>query len=454
MAELNTIIKNGHVVLPGGVKQTDIGVKDGKIALISNNITRSSDHVVHAEDQYIFPGMIDVHVHFNEPGRENWEGIESGSYMMAAGGATTYFDMPLNGIPSTINQDALLQKAEIAKRKSHVDFGLWAGLVPGNQENLSSLARAGAIGFKAFLSPSGNEEFEAADDSTLLKGMKEIAKLNKVLALHSESGPITEYLSQQKLINQQFTANDYAETRPIVAEVEAVERAIYYAEITGCSLHFVHISSKDAVDKIISAKRKGLDVTVETCAHYLLFNHTHLMDHGAIAKCAPPLRDPQEQDKLVQLLIDDKFDIISSDHSPCPFTLKDPSKYHLLEAWGGISGGQFTLLSLIELALLHDIPMEKVANWTAANPAKRFGLSSQGEIKEGMDANLAIIDMNRSFLVSSDNYHAKHKQSLYMDHLYPCRISATYNRGNLVYEDGGKPSLPKGTWLQSQVVAD
>lgn len=243
-----------------------------------------------------------MHVHFSEPGRAHWEGFETGSQMMAAGGCTTYFDMPLNGIPSTVDQKALLEKVNVGEEKSVIDFGLWGGLVPGNIEDLEELAKSGVIGFKAFLSTTGNDEFERADDFTLLHGMKKIAKLGKVLALHAESEPITQWLKQEKEELGLFSSDDYAATRPVHAESEAVERAITYAGLTGCPLHFVHISSGLAIEKIESAKQRGLDVTVETCPHYLLFNQNDLIEKGAVAKCAPPLREKAEQERLINLL--------------------------------------------------------------------------------------------------------------------------------------------------------
>ncbi|WP_077623649.1 allantoinase [Sediminibacillus massiliensis] len=451
MKQLDLIIKNGLVVLPKGVTRQEIGIKDGKIAFVEKSIEASAEEIVNAEGHYVFPGMIDIHVHFNEPGREEWEGFSSGSAMMAAGGCTTYFDMPLNGVPSTTNTDALYQKASIAKQKSIIDFGLWGGLVPGNVQDLSALSDAGVVGFKAFLSASGNEEFEAADDWTLLNGMREIAKLDKVLALHAESLPITEFLMDQKKRNGQTSADDYAEIRPISAEIEAVERALHYAAITGCKLHFVHISSKQAVDRITAAKQQGLDVTVETCPHYLLFNHQALIEKGAIAKCAPPLRSAEDQSRLIDCLLKGYFDIIASDHSPSPFELKDPEKYNLLNAWGGISGGQFSLMALIELALEHGIPLDKVAEWTAANPARRFHLESKGMIKKGYDADLAIVSLAENHRVSADNYFAKHKQTLYMDHSFPCRVIQTYCQGNLVYDEGSVKS-GSGNWLQGKAI--
>ena len=452
MEHLDVIIINGKAVLPAGVVETDIGIKDGKIAIIKKGIQNEADFIWDAEGQYIFPGMIDVHVHFSEPGREHWEGFHTGSTMMAAGGCTTYFDMPLNGIPSTVNQAALYEKARLGNEKSFVDFSLWGGLVPGNEKDLEALAESGVIGFKAFLSTTGNKEFEAVDDISLLNGMKIIAKLNKVLALHSESAAITNWLKEEKEKEGKCSADDYLETRPIIAEVEAVERAIYYAEITGCPLHFVHISSAKAIEKIEQAKQKGMNITVETCPHYLLFNHEHLRELGTIAKCAPPLREQEEQQKLIALLIDNKFDMISSDHSPCPYDLKDPNVYNLFQAWGGISGGQFSLLSMIELALRYNIPFETVAKWTASAPAERFGLSDRkGKIAEGADADLAIITLEESHFVTEENYYAKHKQSLYIGHTFPCKVVGTFVRGNAVFKDGRLVAqTPVGGWLKPE----
>ncbi|GER67607.1 allantoinase [Weizmannia acidilactici] len=449
MANYDLLLRNGFIVLPDEVKQADIAVIDGKIVRIGPKIPGNGQKEIDAAGKYVFPGMIDIHVHFNEPGREDWEGFETGSKMIAAGGGTVFFDMPLNGIPSTVTKEALLQKAEIATQKSVTDFGLWGGLVPGNLADLKDLAESGVIGFKAFLSDSGNPEFERADDFTLLNGMKEIAAFEKILALHSESAAITDWLKQQKEQQGALSADDYLETRPVLAEAEAVERAITYAKLTGCALHFVHISSEAAIQKIEAAKQEGVDVTVETCPHYLLFTHDDLDEKGAVAKCAPPLRQQEEQEKLIQLFIEGKFDMIASDHSPCPYALKDPAVHSLFEAWGGISGGQFTLLSAIELAKKHDIPLTNVAKWTAENPAKRFGLSGKGSIAEGKDADFAVVALDETFTVSEENFFAKHKQSLYTGHTFPCKISMTLSNGEVIYEEGHFKER-KGKWLVPQ----
>ena len=436
--------------LPTEVKTNGYCVQDGMIVEIADELNGDAKTEWQAEGLYVFPGMIDVHVHFSEPGRTHWEGFETGSQMMAAGGCTTYFDMPLNGIPSTVHKEALVEKANIAREKSIIDFGLWGGLVPGNETALAELAQSGVIGFKAFLSATGNAEFERVDDVTLLKGMREIASLGKVLALHAESEAMTSWLKREKERAGLVSADDYLATRPVLAEVEAVQRALTYAEVTGCALHFVHISSACSVEKIELAKKRGLNVTVETCPHYLLFNHHALKEKGAVAKCAPPLRDADEQEKLVSLLKAGKFDMISSDHSPCPYELKDPNTYNLFQAWGGISGGQFTLLSLLELALEHEISFLKIAEWTASAPAKRFGLSSRkGEIKVGNDADFAIVSIMDRFTVTEDHFFAKHKQSLYIGHSFPARIIATINRGKFVYEKGNV-FKHTGKWVKSE----
>ncbi len=447
MAKYDLLIRNGLVVFSDEVTQTDIAVKNGVIVKLEAGIAGTALEERDATGMYIFPGVIDVHVHFSEPGREQWEGFETGSKMMAAGGCTTYFDMPLNGIPSTINDRALLEKAEIGKKKSVVDFALWGGLVPNHEKDIKGLAENGAIGFKAFLSETGNDEFERADDYTLLNGMNEISLLGKILALHAESAPITNWLQMEKQQKGLVSPDDYLESRPTIAEAEAVERAIAYAKLTGCALHFVHISSEAAIVKIEAAKQEGMDVTVETCPHYLLFSHQDLLEKGPIAKCAPPLREKKEQERLIQLLIDGKFDMISSDHSPCPYSMKDPTIYNLFQAWGGISGGQFTLLSMIELAVNHNISFSRVAQWTSEAPAKRFHLPTKGSIQVGMDADFAIVSLE-NHRITEENFFAKHKQSLYLGHTFPCQITATYNRGRLVFNNGEiVESGSFGQWL-------
>ncbi|BDH60241.1 allantoinase [Lysinibacillus sp. PLM2] len=426
------ILKKGTVVEPHQVSVRDIAVKDGVIVKIAPSIDMEDVQVVDLEGKFVLPGAIDVHVHFNEPGNVEWEGIETGSKMLAAGGVTMYFDMPLNSDPPTINVPALALKEKLSKEKSVIDYRFWGGLVPENIGELEALAETGVIGFKAFISNSGFEPFSSVNNQSLLIGMKRISKLDKILALHAESDEMTSFLQAEKIANGKLTPKDYCESRPIAAEVEAVVRALSYAEITGCALHFVHISSPEAVGIIHEAKGRGLDVTLETCAHYLLFNDEAFEEHGVFAKCAPPLRPPNVQNDLVTLLVEGKIDFITSDHSPCSPHLKDLSEHSFFEAWGGISGGQYTLLAMLKVAKEKDLPLTKVSELTAQAPAERFGITQKGRIAKGYDADFAIVE-EVPFVVTKENMLAKHKQSLYEGYEFTHSIVATYCRGNKVF---------------------
>ena len=429
---LDYILKGGTVVEPDQVTVSDIAVQDGKIVQIASEILAEGVPAVELEGKIILPGAIDAHVHFNEPGNVEWEGIETGSRMLAAGGATLYFDMPLNSNPPTIDVPSLELKKQLSVEKSAIDYRFWGGLVPENISELESLAECGVIGFKAFISNSGFEPFKSVDNLALLNGMKEISRLGKILALHAESDEMTELLASQKIASGQLEPKDYCESRPIIAEVEAVQRALAYAEVTGCALHFVHISSPEAVHIINGAKERGLNVTLETCAHYLIFNDEDFEEHGVHAKCAPPLRAKSVQQEMIDLVAEGKIDFITSDHSPCSPELKDLTKRNFFEAWGGINGGQFTLLSVLEVAKEKELPLTVVAKLTAEAPASRFDIEDKGRIEVGYDADFAIIEES-PYLVAKETIFSKHKDSLYENHKFPYKIVATYCKGKQVF---------------------
>lgn len=426
------ILKGGKVVEPHQVTHCDIAVKDGKIVQIAPKIISNRIPSIELEGKIVLPGAIDAHVHFNEPGNVEWEGIETGSRMLAAGGATLYMDMPLNSNPPTIDASSLELKKQLSVEKSVIDYRFWGGLVPENISELEILSQRGVIGFKAFISNSGFEPFKSVDNHSLLNGMKEISRLGKILALHAESDEITQALTSQKIASGKLEPKDYCESRPIIAEVEAIQRALAYAEITGCALHFVHISSPEGVRIIKEAKVRGLNITLETCAHYLLFNDEAFNEHGVYAKCAPPLRAPSVQQELVELVAKGEIDFITSDHSPCPPELKDLTKRNFFEAWGGINGGQFTLLSVLEVAKENGLPLTEVAKLTADAPAVRFGVEGKGRIEVGYDADFAIVE-ETPYFVTKDTIHAKHKNSLYENHEFPYQIIATYCKGQKVF---------------------
>ena len=425
------LFRNAQLVCENYMLPGDIAVKDGVICAIGSNLGEAVK-TIDVQGDFIFPGGIDVHVHFNEPGNEEWEGFTTGSKLLAAGGVTTYFDMPLNANPPTINVEALQLKKQLADEKSIVTPYFWGGLVHNNVSQLEALAHEGVIGFKAFLSNSGFTPFAAVENDSLLQGMREIARLGKILALHAESNELTSFLQQQKIAEGKLTAQDYAQSRPIVAEVEAVNRALYFAELTGCALHFVHISSAAAVASIQAAKLRGLDVSVETCPHYLWFNDQRL-ERGVLAKCAPPLRSESEQKKLLDCLLAGQIDIIASDHSPCPPAMKDLTNQHFFQAWGGINGGQFTLLTLLTLCDQYNIAYENVAKWLSDAPAKRFKLEKRGRLAVGYAADLTIVT-KQPFTVTQENHYAKHKATIYEGETFNHTIVATYSNGRCVYE--------------------
>lgn len=458
MTETNwdLVLAGGSVVLTDRVDVLDIGIKAGKITALAQQLNKQEAAcVIEVSGQYVLPGAIDVHVHLDEPGLGHWEGFASGSAALAAGGCTAYIDMPLNGLPPTVNTRALDLKLAAARASgSYVDYALWGGLVPGNKAHLKPLADAGVAGFKAFLSaPSdtGEGSFMNVDDITLTEGMREIASLGRILALHAESESLVSRLAVEKKSAGMVAMRDYLDSRPPAAEVEAVQYALEKAALTGCALHFVHISTPEAVRCIAEAKRQGLDVTVETCPHYLAFTDEDAVRIGAEAKCSPPLRTGTEREELWRLLAEGHIDMIASDHSPCPAEFKTVRNGNYFDVWGGIAGAQSTLeLIITEGWKKRNIPLPLLSRLLSGRPASRFGLrASKGAIGIGLDADLAIVDMNASYVLSQPDIHYRHPHSLYEGYPFGCKVTATYLKGSLVYQaNAGLTSPPHGSWLQ------
>ncbi|WHY20707.1 allantoinase [Paenibacillus sp. G2S3] len=449
------VIKNGNVVLPDQVLKLDIAVSEGKIVALGEELSAAPlTQVIDADGLYVLPGMIDMHVHFNEPALGHWEGFRSGSAALAAGGCTTYADMPLNGNPPTVNEAALQQKLNAAAGNSVVDYVLWGGLVPGNLDDLEALAAAGVTGFKAFLSNPGGEgegRFREVDEDTLFQGMQRIAALGGILALHAESEAITAVLTADAVRNGRSSACDFAACRPAEAELEAVSRALLYSERTGCRLHFVHISTATAIEKIYEAKLRGLDVSAETCPHYLVLTEREMEDLGPVAKCAPPLRSELEQEKLWEMLAQGKIDLIASDHSPCPTELKMRPELSFFEAWGGISGAQSSLeLMFHEGVNVRGLPITLISRLLAGQPAKRFGLDHlKGAIALGLDADLVLLNPNATYTLNAEDLLYRHKHSPYIGKTLSCKVAATICRGRVVYtSDAGVIAEEGGQWLR------
>src|SRR5918993_825070 len=338
---IDTVVRGGTLVRPDGRVKADIRVSDGKIVEIASGIEPTADEI-DATGLHVFPGLVDAHLHFNEPGRTEWEGAATGSRALAAGGGTLFFDMPLNSTPCTVNACEFDRKRAALESASVTDFALWGGLVPGSIGDMAEMAGRGVVGFKAFMCDSGLPEFPRADDGTLWEGMREAARLGLPVAVHAENHELTRALTEHA---RGRGIRDFLSSRPIVAEVDAIQRALLFADETGARLHIVHISSGRGVSVAAEARARGVDVSIETCPHYLFFTDEDLARLGAVAKCAPPLRPAAEQDALWRALLGGHVDIVASDHSPSLPAMKTGD---VMSAWGGIAGVQSTLSVLLE----------------------------------------------------------------------------------------------------------
>jgi allantoinase len=432
---LELIVRDGVVVRPEGVAKVDIAIEDGKIVRLEPEIGEAAKQEISAEGLHIFPGLIDVHVHFNEPGNALWEGVETGSAAFAAGGGTLFFDMPLNSVPCTLDGVEFDKKLATMRENAHTDYALWGGLTPVNLEQLPELAGRGVIGFKAFMSDSGMKEFQNVDDPTLYEGMKTAAELGLVVAVHAESDALTAHLSQQLRSAGKTTWRDYVDSRPVFAELEAISRALILAEETGCKLHIVHISSGRGVVLAAEAKARGVDVTLETCPHYLAFTDDDLAHLGAIGKCAPPLRDEGEFDLLWDEVLSGTLDLIASDHSPCPPEMKLGNDFFGL--WGGISGVQSSLnVLLTEGWHRRSLPLEQIAQMCSENPAKHFGITHKGRLEVGFDADLVLVDLHETFTLERSDLLYRHRQSPYIGHTFKGAVKQTFLRGQPIWSEG------------------
>ena len=434
------------LLIRGGQPFPEIGIVDGRIAAFAGGSSRTE---IDATGLQVLPGVMDAHVHFNEPGRTDWEGIETGSRALAAGGGTLFFDMPLNAHPPTCDAASFDQKLAAARKSSLVDFAFWGGLVPGNLDKLEELAGRGVIGFKAFMSNSGIEDFSCVDDATLRAGMKCAAKLKLPVAVHAEDDALTSRLAESALARNQTTVRDYLDSRPVQAELNAIRRAIELAGETGCALHIVHVSSGEGVALVAAAKQSGVDVTCETCPHYLALTEADMEKIGAVAKCAPPLRAAAEQEKLWQRLLAGEVTTVGSDHSPSPPELKTDQNF--FKIWGGISGVQHTLSVLLTEACGHrGAALSLIADLLSANVAKRFQIPHKGKIAIGYEADLALVDLNGSFSVTNEDLFYRHRQSPYVGRALTGRVIQTILRGQTVFKDGKIVSSPAGRLVKSQ----
>jgi len=445
---LDLLVRGGEIVTPRSLLRADVGIAGGRIVRVAGEIAADAKQNIDAAGKWVFPGIIDAHVHFNEPGRAEWEGLTSGPAALCAGGGTAFFDMPLNSEPPALNADAFNRKRAVAEQKSRVDFALWGGLVPGNLDALEGLRDAGAIGLKAFMCASGIESFPSVDASTLREGMKRAAELGMIVAVHAEDDALAARLTDEQRQRGRFDARAYLDSRPVEVELAAIRSALEIAAETGCALHIVHVSSPEGVALITEAKGRGVNVTAETCPHYLVLSDDDVIRFGAQAKCAPPLRDEIRRRGMWRELAEGAIDTVGSDHSPAPPEMKLSEDFFAI--WGGIAGCQHgNELLFTEARARIDELFPRLAAVLAANVAKRFGLNAtKGEIAEGRDADLCVIEPCDERVIEASELLTRHRISPYVGRRSRARIVHTLIRGFPVWSSGKlTEGAPRGQFL-------
>ncbi len=442
MPHFDLIVRNGLIVSSTGEHRVDLGIIDGRFAEIGPDLAGTSRGELNVGHATVYPGVVDAHVHFNEPGRTDWEGWASGSAACAAGGGTTFLEMPLNAAPPTLDRRSFTAKLEAATGQSHVDFGLWGGLTPTNLDHLEDLAECSVVGFKAFMSASGTDDFRHSDDDTLFRGMTTAAGLGLPVAVHAENNDITAGRAARLRRSGKTTARDYLASRPVFAELEATGRAIILAEAAGCALHIVHVSSGRGVAMIAEAQGRGVDVSCETCPHYLCFTDEDVERIGALAKCAPPLRDWSTQDDLWSALEIGDIDWIASDHSPAPPSMKTGDD--VLAIWGGIAGCQHLLAATISACAERGISPSRIGQLVATNAANRFRLAGKGDITVGNDADFSWGHFQEPRVLDLNDVRYRHPASIWDQYPFGWKVSGTVLRGAVIARDGQLVTSPSG----------
>ena len=434
---LDLVVHGGRVVTPEGVRRLDLGILRGKIVQILRNITGKRHATLDATGCHVFPGIIDAHVHFNEPGRADWEGIGSGSAALAAGGGTCFFDMPLNSEPPVLDAARFREKRLLAEQKSCTDFALWGGLVPGNLEKLAGLRDAGAIGFKAFMCESGIASFPRVDARALREGMKRAARLGLPVAVHAEDEALSARFTAEQKAKGKLNARAYLASRPVEVELAAIRVALELAGETGCALHIVHVSSPEGVALVTEARANRVDVTAETCPHYLLLNDKDVVRIGASAKCSPVIRDEKRRLALWDELRAGHIQTVGSDHSPAPLELKSGKDFFAI--WGGIAGVQHGAeLLLNECAATWEKDLPLLAAVLARNPARRFRLDEhKGQLTEGRDADFCLLKLaDTARTIAAGELWTHHPISAYLGRRSRVRVTHTYVRGAPIWAEG------------------
>jgi allantoinase len=443
------IVRGRRVIAPEGERSAAIHVRGGVIAAITAFDDLPKGSVVHeAHDFVVMPGIVDTHVHINEPGRTEWEGFSTATRAAAAGGITTLIEMPLNSIPATTTAAGFREKLAATAGKLWVDVGFWGGVVPGNGSELRPLWESGVFGFKCFLVPSGVEEFDYVTERDLRDVLPELGALKAPLLVHAElPGPIAE--AEKKLTKadpRRYSA--WLASRPRAAENKAIELLVNLARELGAHIHIVHLSSSDALSTLQQVKSEGLLVSVETCPHYLTFDSEDVGDGRTEFKCAPPIRERDNREKLWAALGDGTIDFIATDHSPCPPAMKLLETGDFLNAWGGIAALELSLPAVWTEASSRGYAVPRLAEWLCSGPARLAGLGQKGRIAVGYDADFVIWNPDGRFSVEPAKLHQRHKITPYAGRELLGQVETTFLRGRKIFERGELSHSPLGQILR------
>ena len=433
-------IHSNRVVTPTGIIEATVTIKNG---LIEEIVQGKIDNAIDIGEKVLMPGVIDPHVHINEPGRTEWEGFDTATKAAIAGGITTLIDMPLNSSPVTTTVEAFEEKIKstgigqtaTVRPKLHCNVGFWGGVIPGNEKDIEPLIEKGVRGFKAFLIHSGIDEFPNVTENDLRKSMPIIAKYNLPLLVHCElqGPPIPSHWESSQAVR---SYSNYSCSRPRKWEDDAIALMIRLCEEFNCRVHVVHLSSSDSIEQIANAKERGLPLTVETCPHYLYFTSEEIPDGATQFKCAPPIREKENNEKLWSALKDGVIDFVATDHSPSTPDLKKLETGDFTKAWGGIASLQFSLPVLWTSARRRNCSIVDMAKWLAEKPAVLAGIQkSKGKIQKGFDADLVVWDPEKKFVVTEDIIHHKHKITPYLNEELYGVVEQTWLGGKKVYDE-------------------
>ncbi|MGA5704182.1 allantoinase AllB [Peterkaempfera bronchialis] len=426
-AELDVLLRARRVVTAAGEVARSIGVRDGRVAAVEplDADLTAAEVVELGADEVLLPGLVDTHVHMNDPGRTAWEGFGSATRAAAAGGVTTVVDMPLNSIPPTTDVAALRTKRRTAEGRVYVDVGFWGGAVPGNLGDLRGLHDAGVFGFKGFLLHSGVDEFPPLEPDELAAALREIGSFDALMTVHAEDAHTVAHAPAPRGARYR----DFLRSRPRLAENLAIARVIELARRTGCRVHLLHLSSADALPMIRSARRDGVRLTVETCPHYLTFSAEEIADGATQFKCCPPIREAANRELLWQGLADGTIDCVVSDHSPCTPELKRFDSGDFGAAWGGIASLQLGLPAVWTEARRRGHTLTDVVRWMAQRPAEQAGLADRGRIALGRQADFCVFAPDQVFVVDQERLHHRNPVTPYHGHPLAGVVRTTWLRG-------------------------